>query len=65
MRSIGVLTQERRSEGRLCHPGYCAVAEWRAVVIGSVLAFVVLVFGAPFEKWVRTRRPSPTDDGSG
>jgi putative Mg2+ transporter-C (MgtC) family protein len=43
----------------------CAVAEWRAVAIGLALAFVVLVFGGPFEKWVRKRWQSPDDDGSG
>jgi putative Mg2+ transporter-C (MgtC) family protein len=43
----------------------CAVAEWRAVAIGLALAFVVLVLGGPFEKWVRRRWPSPPDDGSG
>jgi putative Mg2+ transporter-C (MgtC) family protein len=42
----------------------CAVAEWRAVAIGLALAFVVLVLGGPFEKWVRRRGPSP-DDRSG
>lgn len=36
----------------------CAVAEWKAVAIGVVLAFVVLTFGGPFEKWVRKHRQS-------
>jgi putative Mg2+ transporter-C (MgtC) family protein len=48
-----------------CVGAACAVAEWRAVVIGLALAFIVLIFGGPFEKWVRQRWQSPSDDGTG
>lgn len=38
-----------------CVGAACAAAEWSVVAIGVVLAFIVLVFGGPFEKWVRKR----------
>ena len=47
-----------------CVGAACAVAEWRAVAIGVALAFVVLIFGGPFEKWMRKRLRSG-DDGTG
>lgn len=31
----------------------CALAAWKILVIGVALGFVLLVFGGPFEKWVR------------
>jgi putative Mg2+ transporter-C (MgtC) family protein len=38
-----------------CVGAACAVAEWNTVAIGVVLAFIVLIFGGPFEKWARRR----------
>jgi putative Mg2+ transporter-C (MgtC) family protein len=38
-----------------CVGAACAVAEWSTVLIGVGLAFVVLLFGGPFEAWVHKR----------
>lgn len=38
-----------------CVGAACAVAEWSTVLIGVVLAFIVLMFGGPFEAWVHRR----------
>ena len=45
-----------------CIGAACAVAEWNAVAIGVVLAFIVLIFGGRFEKWVRKHWQSGEDE---
>jgi putative Mg2+ transporter-C (MgtC) family protein len=47
-----------------CVGAACAVAEWSAVVIGVALAFIVLLFGGPFENWAR-KHMHRRDDGTG
>lgn len=38
-----------------CLGAACAIAEWHVLLIGIALAFVVLILGGPFEKWMRGR----------
>ena len=40
-----------------CFGVACAVAEWRIVLIGASLVFVILVFGGPFEKAIHRHWP--------
>jgi len=47
-----------------CVGAACAVVKWETALIGVALAFVVLIFGGPFEKWVH-RRWQSRDDGAG
>ncbi len=39
----------------------CAVADWRIVVPGLILAFIILIWGGDFEKAVRSRFLPPDD----
>ncbi len=47
-----------------CAGAACAAAQWRVLIVGIPLVFVILVFGGPFEKAVHRRWPhseSPDD----
>lgn len=39
-----------------------AVADWRIVIPGLILAFIVLIWGGEFEKAVRSRFQAPDDN---
>jgi putative Mg2+ transporter-C (MgtC) family protein len=40
-----------------CFGVACAVAEWRIVLIGALLVFIILIFGGQFEKAVHRHWP--------
>jgi putative Mg2+ transporter-C (MgtC) family protein len=40
----------------------CGVAEWRVIIVGLPLVFIVLRFGGPLEKAIRHRFRGPGED---
>jgi putative Mg2+ transporter-C (MgtC) family protein len=46
-----------------CVGAGCAIADWRIILVGIVLVFIILVAGGPFEKAIHRRWPgSGTSD---
>jgi putative Mg2+ transporter-C (MgtC) family protein len=41
-----------------CAGAACGVGEWRLLLIGTPIAFGILVLGGPFERWVHRRWPA-------
>ena len=46
-----------------CVGAACGVGDWRLILVGTPIVFVVLVFGGAFEKWVHRLRPPPAEPG--
>ena len=42
-----------------CAGAACGIGEWRLLLIGAPIVFVILMFGGSFEKWVHRLLPSP------
>jgi putative Mg2+ transporter-C (MgtC) family protein len=48
-----------------CIGAACGAAEWRVVLIGVPLVFIILIFGGPFEKAIHRRWPGKKIDDVG
>jgi putative Mg2+ transporter-C (MgtC) family protein len=44
-----------------CAGAACGVGEWRLLMIGAPMVFVILMFGGPLEKWIHRRWPAPDE----
>lgn len=42
----------------------CGVGEWRLLLVGTPIVFVILVFGGAFEKWIHRVWPPPAETGN-
>jgi putative Mg2+ transporter-C (MgtC) family protein len=47
-----------------CAGAACGVGEWRLLLIGAPIVFVLLTFGGSFEKWIHRRWPAPDETGT-
>ncbi|MEA2978446.1 MAG: putative Mg2+ transporter-C (MgtC) family protein [Alphaproteobacteria bacterium] len=44
-----------------CVGAACGVGEWRLILVGVPIVFVILAFGGSFEKWVHRLWPPPAE----
>jgi putative Mg2+ transporter-C (MgtC) family protein len=48
-----------------CGGAACGVGEWRLVLLGAPIVFLLLIFGGSFEKWIHRRWPAPPPGDAG
>jgi putative Mg2+ transporter-C (MgtC) family protein len=47
-----------------CVGAACGVGQWRLILVGTPIVFVILVFGGAFEDWVHRLQPPPAGPGN-